>query len=75
MLNRNKLYFRNRKEKTMKTKLRPVTAPTPNAVSVGLEQLPAFFKFQVAGQRKNMKSALALQPNVAVNCKKRQKTG
>jgi hypothetical protein len=32
---------------------------------VGQKQLPAFFKFQVAGQRKNMKSALALQPNVS----------
>lgn len=30
-------------------------------VHVGLKQLPAFFKFQVAGQRKNIKSALALQ--------------
>jgi hypothetical protein len=39
---------------------------------VGQKQLPAFFKFRVAGQRKNMKFALALQPNVRgyVNLKK-----
>ncbi len=38
---------------------------------VGQKQLPAFFKFQVAGQRKNMKSALALQHNVMRQLKRR----
>lgn len=31
---------------------------------VGQKQLSAFFKLQVAGQRQNMKFALALQPTV-----------
>jgi hypothetical protein len=42
-------------------------------VHVRPKQLPAFFKLQVAGQRKNMKSALALQHNVNANCKKEQR--
>ena len=42
-------------------------------VHVRPKQLPAFFKFQVAGQRKNMKSAQALQPNVVYKAKRQRK--
>ena len=41
---------------------------------VGQKQLPAFFKFQGVGQRKNMNPALALQPNVGGKCRKTDTT-
>ncbi len=43
-------------------------------VFVGQKQLPAFFKFQVVGQRQNMKSALALQPNVVAHTEKKKQS-
>lgn len=43
------------------------------AGSDGLKQLPAFFKFQVAGQRQNMKSAQILPQHVVGNLERHAK--
>ena len=42
-------------------------------VHVRPKQLPAFFKFQVVGQRKNMKSAQAILSNVVYKAKRQRK--
>ncbi len=44
MLNRNNLYFRKRKERTMRTKFRLLTHGKIHAGFVGQKQLPALFK-------------------------------
>ncbi len=44
MLNRKNLYFRNRKERTMNTKLQLLTRRKIYAGFVGQKQLPALFK-------------------------------